>query len=248
MSELKTIIGQCSLPFESRRLVATAFLTADFSYEANYFTDANNFDTVTITGSANPTWTRIPFPSSATGGTPPGDGNFYYIQYSCCCKCRTFSCFDDQTVGISPEKAGEISIPVTLTVRNVGESSGVPFDTTEDLSRTITILLWDLDSPPCKTADGPQKAQYGTVEFPSELFLVLSDPSQADDVEVTGNSNPSPTDPPFNTFNFTTTPDPCNDDQNYEMQIVETWSDNVTFHLVGAALTINFAFGFAPAP
>lgn len=235
---LSTIVGACSEPVESHRPISAASLTITIDYTATY-TDVRR--TVTMFASSTRTWSKVPFPGAVLArANAPGGGLFYFAQANCCCPCRTIFIADDailDTFGEFGGEASDLDFDLVITTTPDGEDP-----TIETREVSTFFQFWPLLSPPCKKADGFQSAQICEV-------LIPQDPLSTDDlgavplISVTGSYNPTVDttgeDPATGYVRFLfTTPDPCNDNQDFQMTIVYSWSTDI----VEATATVFFDF------
>lgn len=242
---VKTIIGACDAIRDSLRGMTTIELksdiTANFSFPdldtegvpPGVHVGEDGFNkTVAITGSIDQTWTRVPLGpiiDSSGNRNPPGLGNFYAIEYGCCCRCRVAYVFDNDSPRIPPDQDEGGLISATMTLSIDASDDAPPLDPPGDI--TVTARFWPANAAPCRVSGDPGLPgtvlqMVGNVPLPSTpgnyeyqdpldpthlLAIVLVTGTAGAEIGA-GQSDES------HDVNFTT-PDPCSDTQSLQATV-----------------------------
>lgn len=271
--EVPSVIGACPAAMDSNLSLNTISISISVTGDAAYDDPSIPISqTVSVAGAVDKSWGRVALPSVGKEDfsiDPPGDGNFYCIQYACaCCKCRYALVFDDGNVPV-PENNNEGALigptfefqtggPLGVVVPlGVTGSSGFETPPDDPPDTGFGVWLWNHNAPPCKEVDGvaptgvsPLYLYVGLDEanFPPFDGDVTSNPvfsasvTGSDGVELISNLDaPSPGD-----FGFYArfVPDGCDLSKTYSLVFTRnrSYSDDDTGATLSYSSTVTVDF------
>lgn len=167
--ESKSIVGLCASVRDSNRSVTSVRLEVGTSATSSFtdlggepvddpgiFEGLDGYNsTVTVFGSADETWSRVPLGALSGGLRPsPGEGNFNLLNYGCaCCPCRVAYVFGDDLVPPAQHDDPGGTLGVQIPMTDDASTDAPPPADPPDASASFTFN--PAETMPCKQAGGP---------------------------------------------------------------------------------------------